>query len=205
MKKYHLYILAIFQAICCISFFSIFVSNCPINIFAKLTDTGLPIDIPLIWWKNRSPNFMVLNFRTAISKLHRTDDEISLLCLVSSADLQAFIPSWWSIFGLREDTSTAVKILRNKFEKQVSLGHRVFILRLGCCKKLLLHVHFGCWAWKAKRIHSGIGPGPYLDLSSSGPTSYRVSGPTSYQFQEVPCERKAYLDPIWDRSQIYGA
>ena len=39
------------------------------------------------------------------------------------------------------------------------------------------------------------GPGPYLDLSSSGPISYR--------FQEVPCERKAYLDPIWDRSQIY--
>ena len=26
---------------------------------------------------------------------------------------------------------------------------------------------------------------------------------TSYRFQEVPCERKAYLDPIWDRSQIY--
>ena len=26
---------------------------------------------------------------------------------------------------------------------------------------------------------------------------------TSYRFQEVPCERKAYLDPIWERSQIY--
>ena len=98
-----------------------------------------------------------------------------------------------------------VKILRNKFQKQVSLGHRVFMLRLDHCKKLLLHVHFGCWAWKVKRIHSGIvpahlhgtwtSPGPYLDLSSSGPTSY--------QFQEVPCECKAYLDPSWDRSQIY--
>ena len=64
-----------------------------------------------------------------------------------------------------------------------------------------------------KRIQSGIGPaclhetwtspGPYLDLSSSGPTSYQVSGPTSYQFQEAPCERKDYLDPIWYRSQIY--
>ena len=34
--------------------------------------------------------------------------------------------------------------IENKFEKQVSLGHRVFMLRLGYCKKLLLHVHFGC-------------------------------------------------------------
>ena len=59
---------------------------------------------------------------------------------------------------------------------------------------------------KHKRIHNGIGlahlhetwtgPGRYLDLSSSGPTSYR--------FHEVPCERKAYLDPVWDRSQIYS-
>ena len=105
------------------------------------------------------------------------------------------------------------EILRNKLEKQVSLGHRVFMLRLDYCKKLLLHVHFGCWAWKAKRIHSGIGPahlhetwtcpGPYLDLSSSGPTSYRVSGPKSYRFHKVPCRRKACLDPIWDRPQIH--
>ena len=34
--------------------------------------------------------------------------------------------------------------MRNKFEKQVSLGHRVFMMRLGYCKNLLLHVHFGC-------------------------------------------------------------
>ena len=37
-----------------------------------------------------------------------------------------------------------VKILRNKFEKQVSFGHRVFMLRLGHCKNLLLYVHFSC-------------------------------------------------------------
>ena len=109
------------------------------------------------------------------------------------------------ILLLRTKARQKLKILRNKFEKQVSLGHRVIMLRLGYCKKLLLHVHFGCWAWKAKRIHNGIGPahlhetwtgpGRYLDLSSSRPTSYR--------FQEVSCERKAYLEPICDRSQIY--
>ena len=114
---------------------------------------------------------------------------------------------------LRTKARQKVKVLRNKFEKQVSLGHMVFMLRLGYCKKLLLHVHFGCWAWKAKRIHNGIcpahlheawtDPGPYLDFSSSGPTSYWVSRLTSYRFQKVPCERKAYLDPIWNRSQIY--
>ena len=45
---------------------------------------------------------------------------------------------------VEEESPPKVKILRNKFEKQVGLGHRVFMLRLGYCKKLLLHVHFSC-------------------------------------------------------------
>ena len=45
---------------------------------------------------------------------------------------------------VEDESPQKVKILRNKFEKQVSFGHRAFMLRLGHCKKLLLHVHFGC-------------------------------------------------------------
>ena len=45
---------------------------------------------------------------------------------------------------VEDESPPKVKILRNKFVKQVSFGHRVFILRLGHCKNLLLHVHFGC-------------------------------------------------------------
>ena len=49
-----------------------------------------------------------------------------------------------------------------------------------------------------ERSRSVLGP-----VFSSGPTSYRVSGPTLYRFQEAPCERKAIWTSIWDRSQIY--
>ena len=45
---------------------------------------------------------------------------------------------------VEDESPPKFKILRNKFEKQVSFGHRVFMLRLGHCKNLLLHVHFGC-------------------------------------------------------------
>ena len=47
---------------------------------------------------------MVLKFRTVINKSHRTDDGISLLCLVSSADLQAFIPQGGTCQNLDRDT-----------------------------------------------------------------------------------------------------
>ena len=94
------------------------------------------------------------------------------------------------------------------------------MLRLGHCKNLLLHVHFGCWAWKAKRIQSGIGraclhetwtgPGPYLDLSSSGPTSYRVSGPhrTGSRRSRVnakPIWTQSGIGPKFIRSRVNGA
>ena len=45
---------------------------------------------------------------------------------------------------VEDESPPKVKILKNKFEKQVSFGHRVFMLRLGHCKNTLLHVHFGC-------------------------------------------------------------
>ena len=41
--------------------------------------------------------------------------------------------------------------------------------------------------------------GPFLKWTHIVPGKWT----TSYRFQEVPCERKASLDPIWDRSQIY--
>ena len=43
--------------------------------------------------KTCSPEFMVLNFKTVIDEWHKTGGGISLLFLVSSADLQALIPS----------------------------------------------------------------------------------------------------------------
>ena len=82
------------------------------------------------------------------------------------------------------------------------------MLRLGHCKNLLLHVHFGCWAWKAKQIQSGIGraclhetwtgPGPYLDLSSSGPTSCRVSG----RHRTGSRRSRVNAKPIWTQAGI---
>ena len=45
---------------------------------------------------------------------------------------------------VEDESPQKVKILRNKFEKQVSFGHRVFLLRLSHRKNLLLHVHSGC-------------------------------------------------------------
>ena len=94
------------------------------------------------------------------------------------------------------------------------------MLRLGHCKNLLPHVHFGWWAWKAKRIQSGIGraclnetwtgPGPYLDLSSSGPTSCRVSGPhrTGSRRSRVnakPIWTQSGISPKFIRSRVNGA
>ena len=64
---------------------------------------------------------------------------------------------------------------------------------------------------KRNRSKSGIGRaclhetwtrsvlGPFLKSTHIVPGKWT----TSYRFQEVPCERKAYLDPIWDWSQIY--
>ena len=107
-----------------------------------------------------------------------------------------------------------VKILRNKFEKQVSFGHRVFMLRLGHCKNLLLHVHLGLLSVESKtdpkwdrsclftrdldRSRSALGP--FLKWTHIVPGKWT----TSYRFQEVPCEREAYLDPIWDPNQSLG-
>ena len=45
---------------------------------------------------------------------------------------------------VEDESPPKVKTLRNKLEKQVSLGHREFMLKLGYCKNLLLDVHFGC-------------------------------------------------------------
>ena len=92
--------------------------------------------------------------------------------------------------------------LRNR----LSHGHEVFMLRLGCFKNLLLHVHVGCWAWKAKGIQNGIypahlyetwtGPDPYLDLLSGAPTSYRVSGP----HRTGSRRSRVNARPIWTQS-----
>ena len=96
--------------------------NYDINILAQLTAIGVPIALPLIWWKNRPLNDMTLHF--SISSINFTTTLVGndWLLLLSKTWLQASTPSLWSMFGYNDCTSVEAI-------KSFSFGHSGINLR----------------------------------------------------------------------------